>query len=186
MEDKEIVRLYWERNELAIKETSMKYGRYLYTIAYNILHDKEDADESVNDAYYKTWECIPPHFPEVLATFVGKITRRISLNKWHYKTRKKRGDGQVSLALEELEECISAVDDVEKSLEHKELLQLINTFLGNLSETERDLFVCRYWFFASIQELCEKFSFSESKTKSMLFRTREKLKICLEKEGYLS
>jgi len=126
------------------------------------------------------------HFPEVLATFVGKITRRVSLNKWHSRTRKKRGGGQVSLALEELEECISTGNEVEKSIEHKELLRLINTFLGTLPETERDLFVCRYWFFASIQELSEKFSFSESKTKSMLFRTREKLKNCLEKEGYLS
>lgn len=186
MEDKEIVRLYWNRDERAIKETSSKYGRYCYAIAMNILLNKEDADESVNDTWLKTWECIPPHFPEVLATFVGKITRRISLNKWYAKTRKKRGCGQVCLALDELEECISAGNEVEESVEHKELLQLINTFLGNLPETERDLFVCRYWFFASIQELSEKFSFSESKTKSMLFRTREKLRNCLEKEGYLS
>ena len=186
MEDKEIIRLYWERNERAIKETSVKYGRYCFRVAYNILLNKEDADESVNDTWFKTWECIPPHFPEVLATFVGKITRRISLNKWYYKTRKKRGGGQVCLALEELEECISSDNEVEKLIEHKELLQLINTFLGTLPETERDLFVCRYWFFASIQELSEMFSFSESKTKSLLFRTREKLRMCLEKEGYLS
>lgn len=186
MEDKEIVRLYWDRNERAIKETSVKYGGYCYQIAFNILLSKEDADESVNDTWLKTWECIPPHFPELLAAFVGKITRRISLNKWHSKTRIKRGGGQVSLALEELEECISTGNEVEKIIEQKELLRLINTFLSTLPETERDLFVCRYWFFASIQELCEKFSFSESKTKSILFRTREKLKNCLEKEGYLS
>lgn len=185
MEDKEIVRLYWERNELAIKETSMKYGGYCYTIAYNILLSREDADESVNDTYLKTWDCIPPHFPEALATFVGKITRRISLNKWNLSTRKKRGGGQVSLALEELDECIAAENDVEKTIEYNELLQTINTFLGTLPETERDLFVCRYWFFTSIQELSKKFVFSESKTKSMLFRTREKLKNHLEEEGYL-
>lgn len=185
MEDKEIVKLYWDRNELAIKETSTKYGRYCYAIAYNILLNKEDADESVNDTYWKTWECIPPHVPERLAVFVGKITRRISLNKWHEKTRKKRGGDQVSFALDELDECIAAEDDVEKAIEYKELLQTINTFIGALSETERDLFVCRYWFLASIQELSEKFAFSESKTKSMLFRTREKLKVYLEEEGYL-
>ncbi len=186
MEDKEIVKLYWDRDERAIKETSVKYGRYCYKVAYNILMNKEDADESVNDTWLKTWECIPPHFPEVLATFVGKITRRISLNMWHSKNRKKRGGGQVCLALEELEECMAADNEVEKSVEHKEMLQLINTFLGTLSETERDLFVCRYWFLASVQELSEKFAFSESKTKSMLFRTRQKLRSCLEKEGYLS
>ena len=186
MEDKEIVRLYWDRNERAIKESSVKFGRYCFQIAYNILANNEDADESVNDTWLKTWECIPPHFPEVLAAFVGKITRRISLNKWYYKNRKKRGGGQVRLVLEELEECIAADNEVEKSVEHKELLQLINTFLETLPETERDLFVCRYWFLASIQELSERFSFSESKTKSMLFRTREKLRNCLKKEGYLS
>lgn len=185
MEDKEIVRLYWERNELAIKETSAKYGRYCYTIAVNILLNKEDANESVNDTWLKTWDCIPPHFPETLATFVGKITRRISLNMWRSGTRKKRGGGQVNLALEELDECIATDQDVERTIEHKELLKLINTFLGKLPDTERDLFVCRYWFLASIKELSEKFAFSESKTKSMLFRTREKLKVYLEKEGYL-
>ena len=184
MEDKEIVRLYWERNERAIKESSVKFGRYCFQIAYNILANKEDADESVNDTWLKAWECIPPHFPKVLAAFLGKITRHISLNKWYAKNRKKRGGGQVCIALEELEECISAGNEVEKSIEHKELLRLINHFLETLPETERDLFVCRYWFFASIQELSEKFSFSESKTKSMLFRIREKLRICLEKEGY--
>ena len=91
----------------------------------------------------------------------------------------------MTLALEELDECIAAENDVEKAVEQNELLQIINTFLGTLPETERDLFVCRYWFLASVQELCEKFAFSESKTKSMLFRTREKLKDYLEEEGYL-
>lgn len=185
MEDKEIVRLYFDRNELAIKETSAKYGKYCYTIAYNILLNREDADESVNDTYLKTWEAIPPHFPEVLATFVGKITRRVSLNKWHLRNRKKRGGGQVSLALEELDECIPDTNDVEKTLEYQELLQTINAFLGSLPETERDLFVCRYWFLASIKELSGKFGFSESKTKSMLFRTREKLKDFLSEEGFI-
>ncbi len=90
MEDKEIVRLYWDRNELAIKETSLKYGGYCYTIAYHILLNREDADESVNDAYMRIWECIPPHFPEVLSVFVGKITRRVSLDKWRTRTGKKR------------------------------------------------------------------------------------------------
>lgn len=91
----------------------------------------------------------------------------------------------MELALEELDECISSEKDVEQTIEYKELLQIINRFLGKLPETERDLFVCRYWFFASIQELSNKFAFSESKTKSMLFRIREKLKVYLEEEGYL-
>ena len=185
MEDNKIVKLYWDRNEQAIKETASKYGRYCYTIAYNILLSKEDADESVNDTYMKTWECIPPHFPKILSTFIGKITRRISLNRWRSKNRIKRGGGQVALALEELDECIPAGNDVEQTVEHKELLLKINDFLDSLPETERDLFVCRYWFLASVKELSEKFAFSESKIKSMLFRTREKLKGYLGEEGYL-
>lgn len=185
MEDKEIVRLYWERNELAIKETSAKYGRYCYKIAYNILQNREDADESVNDTWLRTWECIPPHLPEVLSAFVGKITRRVSLNIWRSATRKKRGGGQVGPALEELEECLADENNVERMVEQRELLRGISGFLESLPETERDLFVCRYWFFSSIHELSKRFAFSESKTKSMLFRTREKLKVYLEEEGYL-
>lgn len=185
MEDNEIVRLYCDRNELAIRETSKKYGNYCYTIAYNILSNQEDADESVNDTYLKTWECIPPHRPVVLSTFIGKITRRISLNKWHFNRRNKRGGGQTPLVLEELEECISGKEDVAQTVERKELLQKINDFLDALPETERNLFVCRYWFLASVRELSEKFEFSESKTKSMLFRTREKLRNYLEKEGLM-
>ncbi len=185
MEDREIITLYWNRNERAIKETAGKYGRYCFKIAYNILVNKEDAEESVNDTYLKTWECIPPHMPEMFSAFIGKITRRISLNKWYSNNRLKRGGGQVALALEELEETIAGSDTVEDLIQRKELTQSLNLFLETLPEKERDLFICRYWFFASIQELCEKFDFSESKTKSMLFRTRMKLKTYLTEEGYL-
>ena len=185
MDDSQIVALYLERNERAIKETSAKYGRYCYTIAYNILSNKEDADESVNDTYMKTWECIPPHRPAILSTFIGKITRRLSLNKWRDKNRMKRGGGQVSLALDELEECIPAENNVESDMERKQLSQTINAFLGTLPEKEREVFVCRYWFLASVQEISKRFEFSEGKTKTMLFRTRRKLKEYLEEEGFI-
>lgn len=185
MEDSQIVALYWQRNEQAISATSAKYGRYCYTIAYNILFSREDADESVNDTYMTAWERIPPHQPSVLSTFLGKITRRISLNKWRDKTRIKRGGGEMPLALDELSECICSDCDVERAVEQKELSSAIRRFLGTLPETERDVFVCRYWFLASVQEISEKFSFSESKTKSMLFRTREKLGKYLQGEGLL-
>jgi len=106
MEDNRIVDLYWTRNETAITETTSKYGKYCYAIAYNILYDKEDADESVNDTYLGAWNAMPPHRPSILQTFLGKITRRVSLKKWRDSHRDKRGGGEVFLALDELSECV--------------------------------------------------------------------------------
>lgn len=185
MEDHQIVTLYWERNELAIRATSEKYGNYCYSIAYNILNNREDADESVNDTYMSAWERIPPHRPSVLSTFLGKITRRISLNRWRNRTAEKRGGGEVPLALDELSECVASEQATERAMELKELAFSIGHFLDSLPETERDVFVCRYWFLASVQEISGKFGFGESKTKTMLFRTREKLKKYLLEEGLL-
>ena len=106
MDDAKIVDMYWARDEKAIKETNVKYGRYCYQIAYNILYNEQDADESVNDTYLGAWNCMPPHRPMVLATFLGKITRRISLNRWRMKKTQKRGGGETALALEELMEYV--------------------------------------------------------------------------------
>lgn len=185
MEDSQIVALYWERNAYAIDATAEKYGRYCYTIAYHILSNKEDADESVNDTYMSAWERIPPHHPSVLSTFLGKITRRISLNRWRNQTRQKRGGGEVPLALEELSECVPSAFSTEREVERKELTLAISRFLATLPEAERDVFVSRYWFLASVKEISGKFGFTESKTKSMLSRTREKLRNYLSKEGLL-
>lgn len=185
MDDSQIVTLYWERSEQAVQATAAKYGRYCFTIAYNILSNKEDADESVNDTYLSVWERIPPHRPSVLSTFLGKITRRISLNRWRDKTRQKRGGGEVPLALDELSECIPSEYRTEHAIEQKELSHAISCFLATLPETERDVFVSRYWFLASVKEISRKFSFTEGKTKSMLFRTREKLRNYLQEEGLI-
>lgn len=185
MEDSQIVDLYWQRKEQAISATAVKYGHYCHTIAYNILSNNEDADESVNDTYMAAWKNMPPHRPSILSTFLGKITRRISLNKWRRNSTQKRGGGEVTLALEELTECIPSGESVEAYVEGKELARSINSFLGTLPETERDVFVSRYWFLASVKEISEKFSFTESKVKSMLLRTREKLRKTLREEGLL-
>lgn len=107
MDDQEIVALYWARSEQAISETSSKYGSYCYSIAYNILHSSEDAEESVNDTYNDAWNSIPPHRPSVLSTFLGKITRRISIDRWRRRTAEKRGGGEMSLVLDELQECVA-------------------------------------------------------------------------------
>lgn len=185
MEDCQIVSLYWERNEQAIQATAAKYGRYCYAISYNIISNREDAEECVNDTYMTAWEIIPPHRPSVLATFLGKITRRISLNKWRDQNRGKRGGGEVPLALDELSECVPSADTTERSVELRALTQAINCFLDTLPEVERDVFVCRYWFLASVAEIGSKFGISDSKAKSMLFRTRGKLRHYLMKEGWI-
>lgn len=185
MEDDQIVDLYWQRNEQAIYATSAKYGRYCYRIAYQILSNQEDAGESVNDTYLKAWDCMPPHRPAVLSAFLGKITRRLNLNRWRDRSREKRGCGEIPLALDELSDCIPSGSEIERSVELRELSCSINEFLGTLPDTERDVFVCRYWFLAPVRKISRQFSFSESKTRSMLFRTRNKLKRHLEKEALL-
>ena len=182
MDDARIVSLYWERNEQAIKESESKYGGYCHAIAYRILTDQEDADESVNDTWLAAWESMPPHRPSILATYLGKLTRRVSLNRWRDSNRDKRGGGEMSLSLDELAECVPDQQNVERAVELAELTDAVNRFLAGLPMIERDVFVCRYWFVASLREIGEKFEFSESKTKSMLFRTRKKLLAYLEKE----
>ncbi|MBQ7774901.1 MAG: sigma-70 family RNA polymerase sigma factor [Lachnospiraceae bacterium] len=183
MEDKQIIDLYWERSERAIEETASKYGKYCYSIAFNILYNNEDADESVNDTYLGAWKSMPPHKPELLSAFLGKITRHISLNKWRHKNAEKRGGGQVALALDELLECVPSQEKVDEQIEAKELAKTIDTFLATLKEDERRVFVCRYWYLDPIADICKQFGYSESKVKSMLFRTRGKLLTYLEKEG---
>ena len=183
MEDKQIVALYWQRSESAISETASKYGNYCYTIAYNILYNNEDADESVNDTYMGAWKSMPPNKPDILSAFLGKITRNIALNKWRHKNAEKRGGGQVAIALDELMECIPSGQEVEAQIEAKELANSINAFLTGLKDTERRVFVCRYWYLDSIAEIGKQFGYSESKVKSMLFRTRGKLLDYLKEEG---
>lgn len=184
MEDARIVDLYWERSEHAIIETADKYGKYCYTIAYNILSNAEDAEESVNDTYLGAWNAMPTQRPNILSTFLGKITRRLSIDKWRSRSAKKRGGGEISLALDELDSCIPSGQDLEQIIEFQELTGQVNRFLAGLPKTERDVFVSRYWFLMPIKVISRKFEISESKTKTMLFRTRNKLRSCLQKEGY--
>lgn len=185
MEDSQIVALFWQRSEQAIAETQQKYGHYCHRIAYNILANKEDAEESVSDTYFKAWNSIPPHRPGVLATFLGKITRRVSIDRWRARNANKRGSSQMVLALEELEECISSKESVEHTYTTKEYLDAYKKFLEKLPETERKVFLLRYWYVESIHGISVKYGFSESKVKSMLHRTRQKLRKCFEEEGLL-
>lgn len=183
MEDTQIISLYFARNEQAIRETDKKYGKYCYSIAYNILSDQEDAEESVSDTYLSAWNAIPPRRPAVLAAFLGKITRNISIDRWRKCKAFKRGGGQVELALEELQDCVSGSGSAEDAVVRKEILASLNSFLGTLNETERNVFLCRYWYLDSTEEIAQKSGFSVSKVKSMLLRLRRRLNTHLEKEG---
>ena len=183
MNDKNIVDLYFNRDEEAITQTDKKYGRYCYSIAYNILTNKEDAEESVSDTYMTAWRAIPPRRPSVLSTFLGKITRHISIDRWRERSAYKRGGGEVTLALEELEDCVAGLQNVEMEYERKELIRAYVKFLDTLPITERRVFLCRYWYVDSVEAIAEKFGFSQSKVKTMLYRTRAKLRKQLAEEG---
>ena len=184
MDDISIVEMYWDRDERAIEETARKYGNYCYSIALHILGDHMDAEESVNDTYRGAWESIPPHRPKTLSTYLGKITRRISLKILRSRDTQKRGNGVVALSLDELSECFPGKTYVGETVEFQELVSSINNFLSLLPADERHMFVRRYWHALSINEICEQFGFSKSKVESMLHRIRIKLKKHLVKEGY--
>lgn len=183
MDDEQIVDLYWERSENAISETANKYGRYCHRIAYNILHNNEDSEECVNDTYMRVWGAVPPQRPNRLSAFLGKITRNLSLNRYEKYTAQKRGEGQVPLALSELQDCIPTFDSVEQVIEDAELVELFNRFLAAQPKEVRKIFMRRYWYLSSIKEIAEDYGFSESKVKMILLRARNELKQILEKEG---
>ena len=184
MDDRKIVGLYLKRDEKAISETSSKYGKYLYCISFRIVSDEQDAEECVNDTYISIWNSIPPHRPANLSTFSGKIVRRISIDLIRKKNAQKRGGNEIFLALDELDECVSGSEDVPSEAEKHELKKLIDKFLSALSSDERQVFMLRYWYLSPVSEISEKTGFSESKIKSMLNRTRNKLRTLLEKEGF--
>ena len=183
MEDAQIVELYWNRDEAAIAATSERYGNYCYTIAYHILQCHEDAQECVSDTYWKAWLSIPPRRPIRLATYLGKITRNLSLDRLKRMNAQKRGKGQVELALGELEGCIPAATDLDQIADEIVLANAINQFLRAQARTARNIFVGRYWHLYSITELARAYGMRESKVASLLFRMRNKLKRFLEKEG---
>ncbi len=184
MEDSKIVELYFERNESALAETAEKYGNYLFKIAYGILADNEDSEESVNDTYLSAWNSIPPHRPMVLRTYLSKLTRRISIDLLRKKTSKKRGESQFSLSLSELEECVSGKGMVDEELDVRELSKAVSDFLRTLKKDARVLFVRRYYFCDSLKDAAKQAGVSESKAKTTLHRTREKLREYLLKEGF--
>ncbi len=180
MEDSEILDLYCQRNENAIAETEKKYGRYCFSVANNVLHCKEDAEECVNDTWMRVWENIPPQRPERFLPFLGKITHRLALDRFRGQNAEKRGQGETALSFSELEECIPAGESGEERLEN--LIKVLDEVLGRMKEAERKIFVRRYFYMDSVADIAAKFGYGESKVKMILSRGREKLRKALEKE----
>ena len=183
MNDVQIVDLFWQRSERAIPETDRKYGGYCQAIAYNICGSREDAEECVNDTWLGAWNAMPDARPAQLPPFLGAITRRAAIDSYRRAHRAKRGGGQTALALEELGECVPAPDGVERELEAAELRRALDAFVAALPETERKMFVARYWFLAPVAEIADRLGCSEGRVKTALYRTRGRLRAYLREEG---
>ncbi len=185
MDDNSIVQLYWQRCEDAIAETNKKYGKQCYRIAYNVLGNNHDAEESVSDTYMKVWSSIPPQRPACFSAFLYKITRNLSINRWRSRSAEKRGGGEIELALEELDECLAHRETVETEYSRRELRRAFRQFLAGLPDQERDIFLRRYWSMEAIGEIAADYEFSQSKVSSMLYRSRLKLRSKLEQEDLI-
>ena len=185
MEDERIVALYWKRSEEAIRQTQSKYDNYCMGIAGRILPNREDARECVNDTYLQAWNAMPPHSPGCLRTFLGKLTRNISFNRYKHNTAAKRGGGQIDLVLEELAGCVSGSDDVQSQLERKACIEAINAFLHALPQQQRSIFLSRYWYTDSVADIARRFQMTAGAVAMTLSRLRKKLRRHLEQEGIL-
>lgn len=183
MTDEKIIHMLFLRDESVIESISEKYQNYCRSIALNILGNGSDAEECVNEALYNVWQSIPPNKPEVFSAYIGKCTRFSALKKLRESTAQKRGGGEFALAYEELSAFISDNDNMQSEIEAEETGRIINSFLKKLPEKERRVFIRRYWYFDSISDIAGRYGYSESKVKSMLFRTRKKLKAKLINEG---
>ena len=182
MEDESIVNLYWQRSARAIEETDRKYGSYCKAIAYNILRCHEDAEECLDDTYMAAWNAMPDSRPLRLSPFLAAISRNLAVKRARDRDRAKRGGGELALCVEELSEWIPSGADVEREVEMKELGRLLNAFVSGLPLAERRVFLSRYYFMLPVKEIAGRLGFTESKVKSILYRTRKKLLNFLEEE----
>ena len=182
MEDSAIIALYWQRDERAIEETRVKYGAYCYQIAVNLLRSPEDAEETVSDTYHAAWNAMPPEKPCSLRAWLGKVVRNLSLGRWNREHRLKRDAGMTEL-LGELADCLPAPDTAENALETKELREVLDGWLAGLSRIDRKLFLRRYWYGLSLQELAVREGTSPAKLAQRMLRLRKSLRKALEKEG---
>lgn len=184
MNDSDIIQLYWDRNDRAIRETSEKYGRYCIAIAKNILGNEQDAEECVNDTYLSAWNAMPTNWPKRLAAFLGKITRNLSFNRYKYSRAEKRGGGEFMLVLDELADCVSGKDTVEQEIDRRELVEAINSFMSGLPERKRNLFIRRYWYADAVADIAGAYGMGAGNVAKTLERVRKQLKAYLTERGF--
>ena len=183
MDDSRIIELYFERSESAVAESEKKYGRYCGTIAMNILGNREDSEECVSDTWLRAWNAIPPAKPRFLKAFLGKITRNLALNLLEKNRASKRGGGEGTAVLDELEEGVADSGAATWSADRYVLTETLKRFLKDLPEERRVIFVRRYWYMQPVKEIAEDMGIGESKVKMTLLRTRKALAEELGKEG---
>ncbi len=184
MDDNDIIQMYWDRNEPAISATAEKYGHYCKAIAKNILNTEEDVEECVNDTYLNAWNAMPTHWPEQLATFLGKITRNLSFNKYKHNHARKRGSSEVTLVLDELADCVSGIDNVEEIINRQELIKAVNSFVKSLPTEKRNIFVRRYWYADSVSKIAKDCGMLQGSVSKILERIRKQLKTYLTEGGF--
>lgn len=182
--DEKIIELYWARNEKAIEETDLKYKKYLFSIAYNIVHDQLDCEECLNDTYLGTWNAIPPQKPRVLKAFLTVIMRRIAINRYHSNLRKNIVPSELTVSLSEIEDFISGDDDVSADFDAERLGQVISDFVRSLSERKRFIFISRFYVADSIDTIASDLHLSRSMVNKELAAIKYALKEKLESEGY--
>jgi RNA polymerase sigma-70 factor (ECF subfamily) len=184
MDDDKIVELYWERNEKAIEETDFKYKKYLFSIAYNVVHDRLDCEECLNDTYLGAWNAIPPSKPNVLKAFLTTITRRIAIKRYHNNMRKNLIPSEMTVSLSELEDFIAGDEDVDADFDAERLGRVISDFVRSLHERKQFIFMSRYYIADSIDTIARDLSLSRSMVNKELAAIRSALKEKLESEGY--
>lgn len=185
MEDKLIIELFWERDPQALVHSQEKYGAYCTAVAKNILENQEDAMECVNDTLLYAWNAIPPARPEKLQFYLATVTRNQALDRYRREHAQKRGGGVVNTALEELTECLSSGDSPQELYQAKELEEAINRFVRSLPARDGNIFIRRYFFLESLDQIAERYGVRKASLSVTLSRTRGKLKKYLEKEGFL-
>ncbi|MCR5808646.1 MAG: RNA polymerase sigma factor [Clostridiales bacterium] len=186
MDDIKLLELYFNRDEEAIKQTHVKYGDYCFAVANNILSNREDAEECVNDTYLKAWNSIPPQRPKVLRLFLARIARNMSLDRYEKRMTQKRGGGETELAIEELSECIGGSASVEGEIMKKELENTVKRFIKSLNERDRTVFLRRYFYLEPNPKIAQRLDMSSDSIAAVLNRIRKKLRKYLEKEGYFN
>ena len=185
MEDSKILDLFLRRSESAIEHTREKYGAYCAGLARNILDSGQDVEEVLNDTWLRAWNSIPPQHPAHLKLYLARITRNLAFDRFRSRQRLKRGGGEMVLALEELKDSLPSSPGPEAALEAKELRQCVNRFLASLPRRDREIFLLRYFHVESVESIARRYQLSQSGVRTVLMRSRKKLKDHLKKEEFL-